>query len=146
MVLYRCVNGDRLVGVLPLIVSQRMKAAVAWLQTPMDGHIIAVSPLLPPGEEPEILRALLDAAWTSYPNAVSIEIRDVAETVSPLAWAQGYWHLQIGSRSGRYLRVDGDQDQYQASLSRNFRSNQRKAENKLRRLAGVEVAFVTPDA
>ncbi|MDY0354948.1 MAG: GNAT family N-acetyltransferase [Sedimentisphaerales bacterium] len=93
------------------------------------------------------MRALLDAAWTSYPNAVSIEIRDVAETVSPLAWAQGYWHLQIGSRSGRYLRVDGDQDQYQASLSRNFRSNQRKAENKLRRLAGVEVAFVTaPDA
>lgn len=136
-------DGDRLVGVLPLIVSRGIKAAVTWLHTPMDGHIIAVSPLLHPGEEPEILKALLDRAWTSYPNTVSIEMRDVAANTSLLAWAQEYWHLQIGSRSGRYLRVDGDQDQYQASLSRNFRSNQRKAENKLRRLAGVEVAFVT---
>ncbi len=136
----------RLVGVLPLIVSRRMKAAVAWLHTPMDGHIIAVSPLLYPGEEPDILRALLNAAWTSYPNAVWIEMRDVAANTSLLACAQEYWHLQISSRSGRYLRVDGDQDHYQASLSRNFRSNQRKAANKLRRLTGVEVAFMTgPD-
>ena len=143
---WRCIfayNNDRLVGVLPLIVSRRAKAGLAWLSTPMSSHIIAVSPLLFPGEESDVLRALLNAAWSSHPDVVWIEMSDLAANSPLLEYVDDYLHLKISRRTGRYLRVDGNQDQYQSSLSRNFRSNQRKAANKLRKLKGMETAFVT---
>jgi len=143
---WRCIfahNDDRLVGVLPLILSRSTKAGLAWLRMPMDGHTIAVSPLLFPGQEADVLSALLNAAWSSHPDAVWIEMSDLAANSSVLEYVDDYFHLKITRRTGRYLRVDGNQEQYQSSLSKNFRSNQRKAANKLRQLKGVETAFVT---
>ncbi len=140
-------KGDHLLGVLPLTVSRGARLRLAWLSTPMSGHMIAVSPLLFPGQESDVLRALLDAAWARYPDAVWIEIRDLPANTPLLEHADEHWHLKISNRSGRYLWVGGDQGQYQSSLSKNFRSNQRKATNKLRKLRGVDVEFVSePDA
>jgi len=136
-------HGDHLVGVLPLVVSRMALFGCTRLHTPMGGHIIAVSPLVLPGEEEAtVLRALLDAAWARHPDAVWIELRDVAANVPFLRHVHEHWHREISRRTGRYLRVDGDPGLYQASLSRNFRSNQRKAANKLRKLNGVDTAFV----
>lgn len=143
---WRCIlahDGDCLVGVLPLIVLRRTKAGLAWLRTPMGGHMIAVSPLLFPGRESDVSKALLNAAWSSDPHVVWIEMSDLPANSPFLEHVGDYAHLEISRRTGRYLRVDGNQDQYQSSLSRNFRSNQRKAANKLRTLEGVETAFVT---
>jgi len=143
---WRCIfahDDDRLVGVLPLIVSRRTKAGLAWLRTPMGGHMIAVSPLLFPGRESDVSKALLNAAWSSDPNVVWIEMSDLPANSPLLEHVDDCARLEISRRAGRYLRVDGNQDQYQSSLSRNFRSNQRKAANKLRKLEGVETAFIT---
>lgn len=136
-------DNDHLVGVLPLIVSRRTKAGLAWLSTPMGSHLKAVSPLLSPGKESDVLRALLNAAWSRHPGVVWIEISDLAANSSLLEYVGDYLHLTISRRTGRYLRVDGNQNKYQSSLSRNFQSNQRKAVNKLRKLKGVETTFIT---
>ena len=136
-------HGDHLVGVLPLVVSRMALFGCTRLRTPMSGHIIAVSPLVLPGEEAVVLRALLNAAWVRYPDAVWIELRDLAAHIPFLTYVNEHLHREISRRTGRYLRVNGDPNQYQTSLSRNFRSNQRKAANKLRKLSGVETAFVT---
>ena len=143
---WRCIfahRGERLVGVLPLIVSRKMRIGLTWLRTPMHGHLIALSPLLFPGEEADTLRALLRAAWASYPGLVWIEVSDLPANSPVLAHLDDHVHLELKRRTGRYVRVDGDQDRYQSSLSKNFRSNQRKAANKLAKLNGVETAFLT---
>jgi hypothetical protein len=116
-------------------------------RTPMNGHMIAVGPLVCPGEESEVLRALLSSAWSSHPRMIWIEFSDVAANSPLLDCVDEHLHLTIRRRTGRYLRVDGNQDRYQSSLSRNFRSNQRKAANKLLKLKEVKTVFVTgPDA
>jgi len=143
---WRCIfahDDDRLVGVLPLIVARRTKAGLAWLRTPMSGHMIAVSPLLFPGQESNVSKALLNAAWSSDPNVIRIEMSDLPANSPFFEYVDDCLRLEISRRAGRYLRVDEDQDRYQSSLSRNFRSNQRKAANKLRKLEGVETAFIT---
>jgi CelD/BcsL family acetyltransferase involved in cellulose biosynthesis len=134
---------DRLAGVLPLVVSRRSKVGLEWLSTPMSGHIIAVSPLLLPGKESMLLGALLKAAWTSHPDAVWIQLSDLAAGSSCAEYLGNHLNLKIKTRTGRYLRVDAEQERYQSSLSRNFRSNQHKAANKLKKLHGVETTIVT---
>ena len=143
---WRCVlaydrGGDRLVGVLPLIAGGGILRR--RLRTPHDGHTIAVGPLLAPGDEASILDALLRAAWASEPRTPWIEVADVPDSSPLMANLGAHLHLALTRRHGSYLRVDGDQEQYQASLSKNFRSNQKKAANKLKKLADVETAFLT---
>jgi len=143
---WRCVlaydrDGGRLVGVLPLIASGGFFRR--RLRTPHDGHTIAVGPLVAPGDEGSVLDALLCAAWASEPRASWIELADVVASSPLVARLDAHLHLVMTRRPGSYLRVDGDQEQYQASLSKNFRSNQRKARNKLKKLADVEQAFLT---
>jgi CelD/BcsL family acetyltransferase involved in cellulose biosynthesis len=137
---WRCVfayEGDRLVGVLPLIAGGR------GLRTPHDGHTIAVGPLLAPGDqEAPVLDALLRAAWDSEPGATWIEVADLVATSPVTAHVGAYPHVVLTRRPGAYLPVCGDQQQYQSSLSKNFRSNQKKAANKLKKLADVETAFL----
>jgi len=145
---WRCVlaydgGGDRLVGVLPLIASGGFLRR--RLRTPHDGHTIAVGPLLAPGDETSVLDALLRAAWASEPRALWIEVADVSESSPLMSRLDAHSHLELTRRPGAYLKVDGEQDQYQASLSKNFRSNQKKARNKLKKLADVETAFVAGD-
>jgi CelD/BcsL family acetyltransferase involved in cellulose biosynthesis len=136
---WRCIfayeGEDRLVGVLPLIADGR------GLRTPHDGHTIAVGPLL----AAPVLDALLRGAFSSEPRANWIEVADVVASSPFMAQLEGHLHLVLTRRPGSYLRVDGDQKEYQASLSKNFRSNQKKAANKLRKLADVETAFLTGD-
>ncbi|MHC4134594.1 MAG: GNAT family N-acetyltransferase [Planctomycetota bacterium] len=143
---WRCVlaydrGEDRLVGVLPLIAAGGFLRRS--LRTPHDGHTIAVGPLLAPGDETSVLDALLRAAWASEPRALWIEVADVVEGSPLVTRLDARLHLELTRRPGAFLRVDGDQEQYQASLSKNFRSNQRKAANKLKKLADVETAFLT---
>jgi CelD/BcsL family acetyltransferase involved in cellulose biosynthesis len=141
---WRCVfayhGKNRLVGVLPLIASGGPLRRT--LRTPHDGHTIAVGPLLQPGDETPVLNDLLRAAWASEPRARWIEIADVAASSPMVERLEGRLHVEVTRRPGSYLPVDGDQEQYQASLSKNFRSNQRKAANKLKKLADVEKAFL----
>ncbi len=137
---WRCLlaytRDERLVGVLPLVAEGR------GLRTPHDGHTIAVGPLLAPGAEAAALETLVRAAWASAPGADWIEVADVVESSPFFAHVHAHRHLVLTRRPGAYLRVDGDQQQYQASLSKNFRSNQKKAANKLKKLADVETAFL----
>lgn len=136
--LFAYAGEDRLVGVLPLVAGGRR------LRTPHGGHTIAVGPLLAPGDEAAaVLDALLRAAWASEPRANGIEVADVVASAPFVEQLKGHRHLVLTRRPGAYLRVDGDQAQYQASLSKNFRSNQKKAANKLKKLAGVKTAFLT---
>jgi len=135
----------RLVGVLPLIVAEKTVAGLTMriLRTPLGKHTTAFCPPLSSVAESRVLKCLIEAAWSRDPKALWIEIADVPEDMSLADYAAGSLHITSYYRTGRYLRVDGDQEAYQASLSRNFRSNQKKAANKLRKLEGLETSFVT---
>lgn len=138
-------DDTELVGVLPLVVNKKKLAGLPFtlLQTPKDNQTQTVSPLLAAGRESEALQALLTTAWSCYPSALWIEMNDIASNASLLSQTKDYLHCYIFHRTGAYLPCDGDQETYQASLSKNFRSNQRKAENKLRKMTGVEYEFLT---
>lgn len=131
-----------LVGVLPLVVSRIPKLGIEWLKTPMSGHIIAVSPLLSHSNTGQILSSLLETAWISHPNAIWLQISDLPARAPCAEYLSTQLHLKIKTRIGRFLRVDTDQRVYQASLSRNFRSNQHKAANKLKKLTAAETTFL----
>lgn len=145
---WRCIfayEKDQLAGVLPLIIKRKNAAFLNShiLSIPKDDHTIAVSPLLAPGKEAAVLNALIKTAWSIQPDALWIEMNDIAANSCLLHHLNHYIHLNLSHREGAYLPVTGDQDTYQSSLSKNFRSNQRKAENKLNKMADVEYEFLS---
>lgn len=141
--------GDQLVGIMPLHITSRKIAGLSFTvpSLPKDAHTIAVAPLLANGHEATALAGLFDALWARYPAAIWFDMPDVPATSQLFDHIQSYqWHQQ-SQRTGAYLPVAGDQEEYQTSLSKNFRSNQRKAENKLKKEPAISYHFITkPDA
>ncbi|MDH5181744.1 MAG: GNAT family N-acetyltransferase [Gammaproteobacteria bacterium] len=136
---------DSLVGVMPLVLQHTRRSGLQqdWLALPRDEHTIAVSPLLYTGMETAVLHALLTAVWARFPTAQGIEMNDIAPDASVLPCLRAFRHRYIAQRTAAYLPCHGEQATYQTSLSKNFRSNQRKAENKLKKMTGVEFEFLT---
>lgn len=138
-------DGDELVGVLPLVIKNHSVAGLKFheLGTPWNDHTIAVSPLLAKGREQVVLATLLKAAWSVKKGALWLEMGNISDRANILSQLNEHTHLVMSRRIGRYLRVDGDQEAYQSSLSSNFRRNQRKAANKLKKLPDVETVFLS---
>lgn len=135
---------DELVGVLPLILhtSNIFSVRYSTYQLPKDNHTIAVYPVLRRGTEAETFEMLLKAAWNEHPEALWMELPDTPENVKVMTLVNRHLHTISLSRIGRYLPVNGNREVYLSSLSRNFRSNQRKAANKLKKLDNVETRFI----
>lgn len=139
----RCVlacRGDRLLGVLPLVVHERGIGGLgtACASTPYDDHTAFGDALLCPDEAYDTLAALLDAARKELGGRLSeIALRGVAATSataqcgrSPLPGL----HTLVDKRGrGSYLPVaTGLWTEHRSRLSKNFRQNLRKADNRMR--------------
>lgn len=132
-----------LVGVLPLIVKNNGKFITNYqtLHIPNNSETLGVSPLLTNDNETDVFRALMDSAWSNFPKAIYIEIHDLP-IEPPFLHQESLCHIRRPNRIGRYLPVTGNQDNYQASLSKNFRNNQKKSSNKLEKLSDVRFEFL----
>ena len=141
-------DGDRLVGVLPLLVSPRRVLGLEHpvLRTPYDPHTISIEPLVAAGRAGEVVPVLVDAAARVLPGWSQLELERIPET-SPVraVLARGaapFVFIEERRGVGAFLPVPPRFDEYRAGLSRNFRSNLNKARNKLRKLSDVQTTFL----
>lgn len=133
-------EGGRLLGVLPLVVRKRGIGALGTsvASTPYDDHTAFGDALLRPGVTFDTLSVLLNAARAELGvRLTEIALRGVANTSATNALAQtappGLHRLTTPRGRGSFLPVEtGDWAQHRARLSKNFRQNLRKADNRLR--------------
>jgi CelD/BcsL family acetyltransferase involved in cellulose biosynthesis len=128
--------GDRLVGVLPVIVTPHRFLGTSWptLRTPSDAHTPSGDVLLAPDAAAAAMKALLAEAGRQVPNHLGLDLRSVRQN-SPV-WVAikggiGGYVIRTGLRS-RYscLDVQGSFDIYSASLGQ-IRSHLRRCRKKL---------------
>lgn len=148
-------DGSDLAGVLPVVVSPRPGLRLAGrtrtvLRTPYDPHTISIAPLVAAGRELEVIPRLLDMAGETERGWFCMEMERVPESSPVVALldaggdASGRGPVIKELRStGAYLPIRGAFATYRDGLSRNFRNNLNKARNKLRKLGGVEMRFLT---
>lgn len=141
-------DGDRLVGVLPLVVSPRRVPGLGGpvLRTPYDPHTISIEPVVAASRAGEVVPALVEAAARTLPGWFQLELERIPETSPVLAVlesgaAPGVF-IKERRGVGAFLPVPPRFDEYRASLSRNFRNNLNKARNKLRKLSGAQTTFL----
>lgn len=139
-------SGGQLVGVLPLIAQVRRMVGRRYqiLTTPTDGHTYTGDALAMPGREQDVIPALLAEAARRFPHHLYIELPRVTETSveRTLSSSNRKATVQPAGR-GHYLPIQGSFDQYRASLSRRFRSELNHKANKLRKLPGLSVRFLS---
>lgn len=138
---------ERVVGVAPFVVSPRRLLGLRYrvLRTPRDEHTLGVDLLVEPELQSLLVPVLLRAASAEKPDSLYFELGRVVETAASLVEARRTpWrlpHTVRNRRVGAFLPIRKTFEEYRSSLSRNFRNNLNKANNKLRRLPGVAVEF-----
>lgn len=130
----------RLLGVLPLVV--RRRASAPWLPihaaTPYDDHTAFGDALRAADAPSGVLPALLQAAQRRFGRCLAeVALRGVSadsatastDGIEPRGWRC----IQAPRGQGSFLAVSsGTWGEYRAGLSKNFRQNLRKSENRLR--------------
>jgi hypothetical protein len=136
--------GDRLVGVLPIIVTPHVLLGSAWpiLRTPFDVHTPSGDVLLDPDYAAAAFKALMTELCSQVPNHLGLDLKAVRSSSS--LWqaledgVDGYViHRGMRSKWSR-LDVDGDFNAYQASLGK-IRENVRRGRRKLERRGVVSI-------
>jgi CelD/BcsL family acetyltransferase involved in cellulose biosynthesis len=139
------VQGDLLVGVLPLVRHQRSRwSSGQFVQLPNNPHTISVDAVLAPEVAPEVFRALLAAARAraGRPTALAFQrIREDSPTLS--LTTPGLFRSSQPAGQGAFLPIPADFAEYRRSLSRNFRNNLNKAANKLRGFQDVRMSILS---
>ncbi|WP_404289331.1 GNAT family N-acetyltransferase [Microvirga sp. RSM25] len=128
--------GDRLVGVLPVIITPHRILGSSWptLRTPSDAHTPSGDVLLAGDQAEPAFKALLAELRRQVPHHLSLEMKAVRQN-SPV-WesikegGSGYT-IRLGLRSQySFLNVKEDADTYWSSLG-NIRRNVRRYRKKL---------------
>lgn len=136
--------GDRLVGVLPIIVTPHPLLGSFWpiLRTPCDGHTPSGDVLLDRDHAAAAFKALLIEVGSQVPNHLGLDLKAVRSNSS--VWkaledgVDGYL-MRRGLRSTwSFLKVDGDFNTYQAGLGK-IRENIRRGRRKLEKRGVVSV-------
>jgi CelD/BcsL family acetyltransferase involved in cellulose biosynthesis len=138
-------RGDRLVGVLPLVLHPG-GTFVRTARLPQNPHTISVDAVLEPGAAQQVFGALLEAVreLEVKPKAIAFSrVREDSPTHSLVA--PGVFRFTEHAENGAYLPVPADFDEYRQSLSRNFRNNLNKARNKLAKLPNVQTTILAGD-
>jgi hypothetical protein len=136
--------GDRLVGVLPIIVTPHPLLGSSWpiLRTPLDVHTPSGDVLLDRDYAAAAFKALMIEVGSQVPNHVGLDFKAVRSNSS--VWealedgVDGYL-MRRGLRSRwSLLKVDGAFNAYQASLGK-IRENVRRGRRKLEKRGVVSV-------
>jgi len=133
-------RGEQLLGVLPLVVRERGigRLGTSRASTPYDDHTAFGDMLLCPGMRSDTYEALLNAARRELGVGLTeIALRGVAATSATATWGHapltGLYRLVDARGRGSYLPVAaGHWTEHRARLSKNFRQNLRKADNRMR--------------
>ncbi|HBC47710.1 MAG TPA: hypothetical protein DEO84_02185 [candidate division Zixibacteria bacterium] len=142
-------NGDQLVGVLPILVTPRRGKGRnhALLRTPFNMHTASVDFLIKPGMEDEVLPALLDGLQGVAPERMGLELLRIP-AASPTVQAlyqpiSDSIVIKEFNGKGSFINTTGSFDDYKGSLSHNFNRNLSKANNKLAKLPNVRTIFLS---
>jgi CelD/BcsL family acetyltransferase involved in cellulose biosynthesis len=129
--------GGRLVGVLPIIVSNRQFLGLT-LQTctpPRDVHITSVDMVAEAGLESSVLSACLEKLQATVPIFAVLEMHRIAEnSASATAMAlppDGHVLKRRQSGAAAYYQISGTFEGYMDSLKPNFSRNLRRLRRKL---------------
>jgi CelD/BcsL family acetyltransferase involved in cellulose biosynthesis len=134
---------DQLVAVLPLVLEKQLLPAPHLIaKSPYGAHLNITDILCEEGAESVVVTGLLNFAFTRLPKLAYVACARVP-ALSPMLNIQLSTEspLKISSTarsSGYFLPVPDDYQEFEQSLSRNFRSNFKKATNKLARLGTIE--------
>jgi hypothetical protein len=144
-------QSGRLIGVLPLVKIPIRLGIIRYLMlcTPWDEHHRSGDILLARTDEKlvsSICEKMIAEAFKMIPKAIAIEFRGVRNN-SPF-WNFGLMDcsrfviFKEADSGGRFIKVEGTFEDFQASLSKNFRSNLRKTRKKLSTVAGGHAEFL----
>jgi CelD/BcsL family acetyltransferase involved in cellulose biosynthesis len=135
--------GDKLVGVLPVIITPHPLLGRRWpvLQTPFDAHTRSGDIVLAPDYATAAFRALLAEVARQVPNYLGINLKAVRQN-SPTRRAlqdvpEGYLCHELRSMFS-LLNVQGDYDRYFAGLGK-MRRNLRIGRERLRKHGTISV-------
>jgi CelD/BcsL family acetyltransferase involved in cellulose biosynthesis len=140
--------GDRLVGVLPVIVTPHRLLGSSWptLRTPSDAHTPSGDVLLAPDQAGSAFKALLTELHRQMPHHLGLDLKAVRRN-SPV-WEAikdglGGYAIRFGLRSKfSFLDVRGSADAYWSSLGK-MRQNLRRGRKKLDSRGHVSVEIKT---
>ena len=144
--LYFAFIDDALVGVLPLILEPRrskIKGHYSILRAPFNCDTFGVGPTIPTEYCDEIFNKILSTVWRNHPEVRYIEINDISTKSKLGALFNQSTHIRKDRRIGRYIPCSGNFQDHMKMLSKNFRSNQRKAQNKLEKLPNVSFEIIS---
>ena len=145
------VSNDQMVAILPLVFKNRVWPVPHKIAKLAYGSHLNITDILsidPCAED--VLSGILEFAFSQFPGLVYIELPRV-----PVASPMSNFDLPssaqlVMSRNehahGHFLPLPDSFSDYEQSFSRNFRSNLRKATNKLAKLKNVEYEFLGADA
>ena len=145
-------NGATLVGVLPVVTTQRRFAMVNWslLRAPQDDHTSFGDCLVAEGYGLDVVMSLVGTALSRCRSPFSLRFPHLASSSPTLALAthsRGGLCCALESRGlGSFLNTTGRFEDYRDTLSKNFKGNLRKARNHLKTLPGVSFEVIRNDA
>jgi CelD/BcsL family acetyltransferase involved in cellulose biosynthesis len=133
-------RGDQLCGVLPLVFASTKRFGLEYevASSPHDSTTPNSDIIVADGEDPAIIRHLIDTVFEKFPRVQILRISgvtDLSNALRILPTRHPHELKTIGE--GCYVPVPSDFDAFRASLSKNFRSNLNKARNHARRAGTV---------
>ena len=145
------ISNDQLSAVLPLILEKRSWPAPHLIGRSAFGNHLNITDILCEGNpNVDALSGILSFAFDQIPGLAYIDLPRVP-AASPTLEIQlpTSTRLEMSKTEnsyGYFLPIPDDYSEYEQSLSRNFRSNLKKATNKLAKLDSVEFEFLNSDA
>lgn len=141
-------HGDRLVGVLPVIVTPHWLLGLSWptLRTPSDAHTSSGDVLLAPDQAVAAFKALLAELHRQMPHHLGLDLAAVRQNSPVWDAIKGgldWYVIRFGLRSRfSFLDVSGNADAYWSSLGK-MRQNLRRSWKKLHQRGDVSVELKT---
>ncbi len=129
----------RLVGVLPLVISRerRLMSRQTVISPPADLHTIAADAVVDTSAGTEIYDAIFEYLENGFSDWSELRLPHLPENSPTVAALDARSRLIVCSQPDDHAHIidaTGDYEQYRAGYSRNFRSNLRKAANRLAKL------------
>ena len=133
-------RGDRLVGVLPLVLTPARRFGIKFeiASYPHDDTTPHGDVIVHDDEDADLIRALVDKAFELFPKAQMLRIGGLTDDSNVhRALPVGRSYQLVTTGEGCFLPVPEAFDTFRGTLSKNFRSNLNKARNHARRAGTV---------
>jgi hypothetical protein len=135
-----CSHQSDLMAVLPLVITDTKKYGVSFqqLELPYDNQTMSVDMLMKPRVEKDIFKSLIKFVFINFPKSKLIVFRRIDENTNLLNNYQSYFlsHTEF-CESGAQIIVPKNYHEFRNNLSKNFKSNLNKSNNKAIKSGGM---------